>query len=468
MALSIQHFAKDAGPAPVIEDRALEKPTATTPWDEELPAIEPWKPKRKSVLAGASVLPLVRRFWYAPLGIAAVFAAVVFGPAALSMVGGLTAELPDRLPDVQRPSLPRVTIPSITIRTPSFVETSVSRIAELLSGPLLEQSGEWVLVADVEVDAPPGSITAEILTATLELDLSQARFFSVVPRERAIIARRIRSGSSSQSLSVDQALSLAEDEGYRFVLAAQLRHLPGNDSVAAADSIVLRVFNTAGDTLYGVAGEVTAETDAIATLAGLSRAVRKRMGEPRDDIEASKTPAEFLSPSPEAIAAYQRARMALFAGRFAQAAAAAQQAASIDPTFAMAYRLLAEAEALRGRRTSGRNALEMARQLADGTTDRERLRIIADWLVWDSRQSDAALTYDDLFYRHRDDVGALKSQAIMQRAIGVRGAGVGNLRVAYTIDRYDWPPLDRSARYLGYGGRLPDVDSLVAVIESGN
>ncbi len=459
------------GPTPVIEEEAWEPaaPAAeSSTWDAELPAIEPWKPKRKSILAGVSVLPMLRRFWYAPLGIAAVVAAILFGPAAVSIVGGFAGDLPDRLPDVDAPSLPRVSIPSITIRTPSFVETSVSRIGELLAGPLLEESGEWILVADVFVDAPAGPITSDVLTATLEMDLAQASFFSVVPRERAIIARRSNTGNSSQSLSLDDALSLAEDEGYKFVLGAGLRHLPGNDSVAAADSIVLRVLNTAGDTLYGVAAEVTPESDAIATLASLSRAVRKRMGEDEEDIEASKMPAQFLSESPQAIAAYQRARMQLFAGRYAQAASSAQQAANIDPGFALAYRVLAEAEALRGRRTTARNALEMAFQLADGTTNRERLRILADWMAWDGRQTDAAVTYDELFYAYRDDVGALKSQAVMQRAIGARGGGVGNLRVAYSIDKYDWPPLDRVARYLGYRGRLPDVDSLVAVIESGN
>jgi hypothetical protein len=62
-------------------------------------------------------------------------------------------------------------------------------------------------------------------------------------------------------------------------------------------------------------------------------------------------------------------------------------------------------------------------------------------------------------------VGALKSQALVQRMIGVRGGGEGNLRVAYTIDPYDWPPLSRIARYIGYRGALPNVDSLVAALQ---
>ncbi len=99
--------------------------------------------------------------------------------------------------------------------------------------------------------------------------------------------------------------------------------------------------------------------------------------------------------------------------------------------------------------------------MSEGISERERLRLLADRLAWDGNNEDAALTYDRLFQLYRDDVGALRSLAVMQRKIGARG-GEGNLRVAYTIDPYDWPALSRVARYLGYTGALPDVDSLVA------
>ncbi|MGD2218526.1 MAG: hypothetical protein PVJ64_17340, partial [Gemmatimonadales bacterium] len=172
-----------------------------------------------------------------------------------------------------------------------------------------------------------------------------------------------------------------------------------------------------------------------------------------------------LSTSSTALDAYARARLHHFAGRYPQAIAAARQALARDSTFALAYRLLAVAHALNGQRTSARNALENAWRFSERLTERERLRVLADRHAWDDRYSEAALTYDDLFYNHRDDVGALKSQALMQRMIGVRGGGEGNLRVAYTIDPYDWPPLSQIARYLGYRGALPDVDSLVAALQ---
>jgi tetratricopeptide (TPR) repeat protein len=452
-----------AGPAPVIDDAWGRPPVPQAdaiPWEAELPPVEPAVAKKKRKLPRVAVLPLLRRYWYAPLAIAATVAAVIFGPTVFQAVRGFT------LPEVQAPSVPRVTIPRVSLRTPSFIETSVSRIGEMLSGPLLDESGQWVLVADVSVEAPLGPLTVGALTTALELDLQQARFFSVVPRERALVVRRREAGSASESLPVADALMLAQSQGYALVLETRLFRSEATDSATPVDSASIRVFNPAGDTLYGVAAQV--EEDPVSTLAGLSRAVRRRLGEPEGDIAASREPLDFLSPSLDAIVAFHEARMYLFRGRYAQAAGAAERAVEADPTFGQAYQVMAQAQALRGWRTAARNALEQAWQFADGTTERERLRILADRHAWDGRREEAAVTYDQIFNLHRDDVGALKAQAIMQRAIGVRGLGSGNLRVAYTIDRYDWPPLDRMARYLGYGNRLPDVDSLIAAIDSGN
>ncbi len=458
--------------------------------------------------ARRSPLSVVRRFWYAPLVVGIAALGFAFGPEVLSMVSGLGQELPAKLPEVQAPSLPRVTlpkvsvpqvaVPNVAVKTPAFVETSVSKIAELLAGPLLGESGQWVLVADFQFEEaggeggnnPPGQAeatpatqqasspveaaavsgltsttrsrveeySAASLTVALETDFAQARYFRVVPRERALVALSRFQGVAGESLPVEAALAAAQAAGFAAVIDARLRR---GESV---DSIRLQVLNAAGDTLYGVAAEVSDSLNSMATLTGLSRTVRRRLGEPREAIEASLAPAHCLTSVASALNAYAQARQHLYSGRYYSAAQAAREAVQRDSTFALAYRLLAEAYALRGRRSEGRSALEAAWLLSQRATERERLRITADRLAWDGRLTDAALAYDQLFQRYRDDVGALRSQAIMQRKVGARGRGDGNLRVAYTIDPLDWPPLSRVARYLGYYGPLPNPDSLVAAL----
>jgi hypothetical protein len=536
----------------------------------------------------------------------------------LGTVGKLTEELPEvSAPSLPRVNLPKVTVPKVSVRTPSFVETSVSRIGEMLSGTILDESGEWVLVADFQVDVsaprdgatpednsvpteavseadvampvedeaastetdtsvvqasmvppPPDPMTladaaggsaaveldgnpagtgadqpalereslggaaelavrAEVaqdtaqrppnaedstrvgepfleqeveqepaeasepvqdtvtpspepadstsedaqtverptppslsgLRTALEMDLAQSGFFYVVPRERALTALQETAGRASEELSVQEALPLAESQGYAAVISGRLTRRD------AVDSLKILVLNPAGDTLYGVAAEVSRGLSYIETLAGLTRAVRRRLGESDEQIEAGVPPTQFLTNSPAALSAYAEARGHLFAGRYPLAVRTAREATRQDSTFALAHLTLAEAFAQGGIRTSGRSALEIAWRFSSRVAERDRMRIDADRLAWDGRLSEAVVMYDELFQRFRDDVGALKSQAILQRMIGARGGGEGNLRVAYSIDPYDWPRLSRISRYLGYGGPLPDVDSLIASLQ---
>ncbi|UCC73764.1 MAG: hypothetical protein JSV86_04165 [Gemmatimonadota bacterium] len=452
-------------PPPVVVQPAGAPPVGFAAPAAEMPLVEvaPPRAKRKRKPVG----PLLRYFWYAPVAAGLAALAVVLGPRLIRTISGLTEDLPSRLPEVQAPSLPSVSLPRVTIRTPSFVETGVSRIAEMFSGPLLERSGEWLLLADVEIEGPDGGAataaadgaTAVTLGQMLEADLVQAGFFYVVPRERALVALRRTVGRASETLPVADALTLAEAVGYAAVLSSRVtRH-------EAVDSVRVQVFNAAGDTLYGVAAEVSEESSTFETLVGLGRAVRRRLGEPGDGVEASLPPSHVLTTSPSALEAYVDARWQLYSGRYSQAIAAAGLATRRDSTFALAYHLLSEAYALNGQRNQARNALESAWRFGERLSERERLRVLADRHAWDGRLGDAVLTYDDLFSAHRDDVGALKSQALLQRMIGVRGGGEGNLRVAYSIDPFDWPPLSRVARYLGYRGALPNVDSLVAAVQ---
>jgi DNA-binding SARP family transcriptional activator len=561
--------------------------------------------------------PLARRFAYALIAVGAAALVFAFGPRLLGVVGGLTQEMPEvNTPDLPKVSLPKVVVPKMTLKTPSFVEISVSRIGDMFSGPILDEPGQWVVVADFGIDVrpigenepsgagdvasplegegveptsaealpsdtaavppdtgqSPGEIsdtpveaqvvpevagalatsttplavqdsaqdttkvladadtsvssptaadTAEgavasglqagdtvsvpavtelgtpgsdsalsqgeagadldttlatspasaptrepaeklslaALATALEADLAQSAYFNVAPRERALLALSSTTGRSVDSLSVIDALAVADSVGYAVVVSGWLSSSEG------ADSLKLLVLNSAGDTLYGVAAELSAEMSQLETLAGLARAVRRRFGEADEDIESSRHPARFLTSSPSALNAYAEARRYLYAGRYSQAVRAASEATQLDTTFSLAYATLADAYAQGGVRMRGRSALEEAWRFRDELPERDRIRIEADRFAWDGLFSEAAVGYDDLFQRYRQDVGALKSQALMQRMIGARGSGEGNLQVAYTIDPYDWPRLSRIARYLGYTGPLPDVDSLVAALE---
>lgn len=491
--------------------------------DEEAAAVAVAGPAEETPASGRpGTVELLKRYWYAPVGLGVLILALLIGPGIARFVGDLSEDIPPDLAGgpVPNVTLPKVVVPKVTVRTPAFVETSVSRIGEMLSGPILTRSGEWLLVADVQVNSPddvatgqgppdsapedetvgepaegttdssgndaPGASagsttegvgrfdTQEVLpedrepspisaalTYALEADLKQARYYNVLPRERALRALDQKRAGHPQRLTVERALRLARLEGYGAVVAARV------DRIAAGpDSVAIRVLSAEGDTVYGLAAEVGGDMTVLEALSGLSRAVKRRLGEPAAAVQASAPSTRLLTSSLPALESYAEARAHLYAGRHARAVRAARQAIRRDSTFAMAYRTLAEAYALQGLRPRARASLETAWELSDRLSERERYRLLADRLAWDGKYTDAALTYDELFQRYRDDAGALRSLALMQRSMGARGSGEGNLIVAYSIDPFDWPRLSELASYLGYTGALPDVDSLLATVDT--
>ena len=105
-----------------------------------------------------------------------------------------------------------------------------------------------------------------------------------------------------------------------------------------------------------------------------------------------------------------------------------------------------------------RQALEKSWQFRARLSERERLRLNADRAALNGEHQQAIIAYERLFSRYRDDVLALKSQAILKEMLGTAGGGLGNLELARAMDATDWPPLSRVARYFGYRGDLPQLD----------
>jgi len=417
----------------------------------------------------------------------ALFQSVLFllaGPVAVDMVASLSAGAGSRIaalsrPEAPRMELPRFSVPTVTIRRPTLPEFSlpdlavpkfssprlivpelalqlpgfilgpVRKLDAMLAGPLIE-AGARVLVADVAVPAGAERGLDQVLALLIEAELAQAQRFAVVPRERALAGRR----ASGFALTTARALELAPATGAAVVIAGELVQEEGEEGER---HLALTVLEPAGAELYRVETPV----DERGIFEALDESVRQLLGR-LGAVSEAKHATSVLSPSLPALCAYARARAHLRQGRYNRAIAAAGEAVRHDSAFASTHRLLADAYALAGQQSRARASLETAWRHRERLSERERLRVAADRQALAGRYSEAIVAYDRLFARYRDDVGALKSQAILQAMIGARGGGLGNLQVAYSIDPVDWPPLQRVARFLGYRGRLPDVSCFVA------
>lgn len=353
------------------------------------------------------------------------------------------------LPKISVPKIsgPLVTLPSVSL--PAFVKGPVQKVDQLLSGSLIPPNSR-VLVADLADRLEGDEQLGLTLALVLEAELARGSSFSVPRRERTLI---LANGGKvgDLALPVARALNLVKLTSSAAVISGELaRH----DSVPSLELIVR---DSIGDELHSLSIEI-GDGGPLEAVGQAAARLAARLGEPGK--AGGDTLASFLTRSLPAARAYSAARAHLYQSDYRRTMEAAKQAIAHDSAFAMAYRLLAEAYSLSGQRVLARQTLETAWKYRARLSERERLRLAADRDALAGRHTDAILGYDHLFTLFRDDASALKSQAILQEMVGVRGGGSGNLRVAYSIDPVDWPPLERIARFLGYRGRIPDFSGL--------
>lgn len=354
------------------------------------------------------------------------------------------------LPKISVPKLsaPLVTLPSVSL--PAFVKGPVEKFDRLLSGSLVEP-GSRVLVADIAGRIEGEERIGPVLALILEGELARGGGFTVAQRERTLI---LAGGDEAGELTLPavRALSLGRVTGSTAIITGEITR---QDSV---QNLVIVVHDSIGDELYDFAVGID-DRGLLRAIGQAAAHLAVKLGGPVTDGDPGEETA-FLTRSLPAARAYSEARAHLFRSEYRRAIQAAKQATAHDSAFAAAYRLLGEAYGLSGQRLLAQQALNLAWENRSRLSQRERMRLSADRDALAGRHSDAILGYDHLFSRFRDDVSALKSQAILQEMLGVRGGGIGNLRVAYSIDPVDWPPLKRVATFLGYRGRLPEFTSL--------
>jgi len=361
-----------------------------------------------------------------------------------------------RLPEVSVPEfrMPNVNVPDISIQWPAFVTVPIKRLDEMLAGPLVEP-GARLLVADFASEREPASGVGQALALVVESELSTARRFTILPRERALAASPVARNRKNFALDSQQAVSIAAAGGFAGVVTGRYEITDG------AFRLDLSVLDAWGEEVYQITS-LGAETEIVDATAQAARDLRRRLGEPYAESPDRLT-GPVLSSELPALTAYAEARFQLWRGRYWSTINSAAAATRVDTAFAAAHLLSATAYALVGQRWRAQQVLKSAWQYRGRLSERERLRLAADREVFRGRLSEAIADYDMLFSLYRNDVAALKSQAIVQRMIGARGHGTGNLRVAYSIDPVDWPPLQRVARFLGYRGRLPSIDQFATV-----
>lgn len=295
---------------------------------------------------------------------------------------------------------------------------SVAGLSWLLlrNGDIAFETWDWVLITRFE-NRTGETVLDGTLEYALERELGNSSYVKVVPRERVNDALRLMKVTPDTPIDehIGREISL-RDGAIRVLIMGRIEKLGDTYALSVA------LMNPAdGVKLAGFAAEASGQTEILPRVAQLARDVRQALGEEVSSIRQSeKALAKVTTPSLEALKLYSEAEAMMAGGpQRKRALPLLEQAVRIDPDFASAHLLLWYLLWEHDRQEQAEMHLERAMELADSTSERERLFILATYYGgYLQDQQKAIETYKFLIRLYPDHVWAWGNLSVIYRLLG--------------------------------------------------
>lgn len=319
--------------------------------------------------------------------------------------------------------------------------------------------GEWDWVLVTHFDNRTGEEMLDgMVEYALQRELANSPFVKVAPQERinAVLDLMKLPPESPIDVQTGREVSL-RDGGIRVLVGGRIEKLGSTYLIST------QLINPAdGVSLASFSSESTSEDGILSSVRQLAEEVRTALGESLSSIEAS---AEMLSrattPTLEALRLYSEAERMMRGSDRNRAVPVLEQAIRIDPDFASAHLLLVYVLRDRDEPMRAREHLERAVALAEQTSERERLFILATYYRYLGDVEREIETYELLTRLYPDHTWANGN-------LGQLLAWRGQLRAAYpykirqveAAPNDEWPPYI-AAQFAVINGEPATADSLV-------
>jgi eukaryotic-like serine/threonine-protein kinase len=227
------------------------------------------------------------------------------------------------------------------------------------------------------------------LKQALAVELEQSPFLNVISDRKVSDTLQMMGRSGNQSITMEVGRELCQRTGSKALLGGTISSLGSHyliDLTAVACST--------GDTLAKEQGEATSKEDVLKVLSRASSSLRAKLGESLPSVQKFDVPIEATTSSLEALKTYSMGKTIRREKGDAPSIPFFKQAIELDPNFPMAY---AELSALYGNLGQPSLALEYATKayhLRDRVTEREKLRITADYFYATGELDKESQTYE--------------------------------------------------------------------------
>ena len=286
-------------------------------------------------------------------------------------------------------------------------ETGVGPVGNLVAQGVLEE-GDAVLLADFENTTSDASLGG-IVTEALRVDLASAQAITLVEQNTVREFLDLMGQSADVQVTGDIATEVAARGGFPAIIEGEV-------GSAGSGYIFVATLRSAtkGETLATFRRTASDESGVIEAIDGLSQDIRERAGESLRSIRSGERLEAVTTPSLEALRLFTEARELQDGGDEIRARSLVEEALSLDPEFAMAWRLQAVLLQSAGApRPEIRAAATRAYELRDRLSERERYHASAMYhnvVTGDIEEETRA--YEMVLADFPEDRGALNNLSI--------------------------------------------------------
>ena len=229
---------------------------------------------------------------------------------------------------------------------------------------------DTILVADFD-NKTGDAVFDETLKQALAVDLEQSPFLNIVSDRKAMAALRLMGRPMDQPVVREVAREVCQRVGGKAMLAGSISAL-GSNYVLSLNAIDCAT----GDALFKQQVEAAGKEHVLKALSDAATEMRGKLGESLLSVQKFDTPIEEATTSSlEALKAYSIGLRTGFREGYVAAIPYYQQAVSLDPNFALAYRALSVSYSEMGQATRGSEYGKKAFDLRQRVSEKERYGI---------------------------------------------------------------------------------------------
>ena len=254
------------------------------------------------------------------------------------------------------------------------------------STPLTEK--DTIVLADFANTTGDG-VFDDALKQALAVELGQSPFLNVLSDRKVSETLGMMGRPANQRITMDVGRELCLRTGSKALLGGTISTL-GSHYLIDLSAVACGT----GDTLAKEQGEASGKEEVLKTLTRTSTSLRTKLGESLPSVKKFEVPIEATTSSLEALKSYS---MGITVGREkgdAPSIPFLKRAIELDPNFPMAYAGLAISYNNLGQPSLAIQYATKAYELRDRVTEREKLRITADYFSATGQLEKEAQTYE--------------------------------------------------------------------------